>query len=307
MNAMNRTKRARGRGFTLTELLVVISLMAFLMAMLVGAIRRMEVSQSRGETTARLHALSRALSIYRADWGDVPPWNPTGEAGGPPGAGLWTLVMLDYLPSSRFLHDPGSAGPATPWILNGGTRVEGVDAESNGGLLEIYNAAAGGSQVSPLTPQQRFSAYLALADPAAHASGPGGARFADYDEEANENFCTWMMQDAFTGEWKYQPVRAGSGWVVGDPASPDSYHRQLSRWGTDQPNKSYLPANDTVVTWSTAYRTTDRRPADVNGEHKNAWGIDIVLFADGHAAIVPAPFDTSGWAPPRATLRAPRQ
>ncbi|MBI5833965.1 MAG: type II secretion system protein [Armatimonadetes bacterium] len=302
---MKPTRRCGARsGFSLIELLVVIIIMVMLLGIVVGAVRRLEVSQHRGETMGRLHAVARALSVYRADWGDVPPYNPTGEVGVPDGAGLWTLVMLDYLQSSRYLHDAGYPDPEAPWIIAGGGRVPGMDVDSEAGLLEVYNNATGGSQTAPLTPAQKYRAFAALADPAAHSTTAVTTAFADYQDDLNENWCSWMMQDPFTREWRYQPVRkTSSAWPVDNPGNGTYYRRQLSRVGTDDPSSRYLPASDTVVTWSTAFRTKQTVPAPQY--NKAAWGVDIVLFADGHAAVVPAP-DNSGWAPPRAELRAPR-
>ncbi len=297
-------RRGARSGFSLIELLVVIIIISMLLAIVVGAVRRMEVSQHRGETIGRLHSLARALSIYRADWGDVPPYNPTGEVGVPNGAGLWTLVMLDYLQSSRYLHDAGYSDPEAPWIIAGGGRVTGMDPDSEAGLLEIYNEATGATGTAPLTPSQRYDAFVALADPAAHSTTAVTTDFVDYADDANENWCSWMMQDPFTREWRYQPVRkAGSAWPVDNPGNATYYRRQLSGVGTDDPSARYLPASDTVVTWSTAFRTLQK--VEAPQYNKAAWGVDIVLFADGHVAVVPGP-DSSGWAPPRAELRAPR-
>jgi len=212
--------------------------------------------------------------------------------------------MLDYLQSSRYLHDAGYPDPEAPWLMTAGGRVNGMDVDSDAGLLAVYNEATGASQVSPLTPSQRYVAFAALADPAAHTTSAVTTAFLDYTDDLSENWCSWMMQDPFTREWRYQPVRkTASAWPVHDPSDPAHYRRQLSRSGTDDPSSRYLPASDTVVTWSSAFRTKETREAPQY--NKAAWGIDIVLFADGHVAIVPAP-DDAGWAPARAELRAPR-
>jgi prepilin-type N-terminal cleavage/methylation domain-containing protein len=302
---MKRTSRGAG-GFTLIELMVVIVIMVILMAIVVSAVSRLQVGHERSETTARLHALSVALGAYREDWGDVPPWNPTQTAGVPNGAGLYTLVWLGYLQSYRYLHDCGSTWPTLPWMLDGnGNRVNGIipDDPNNGtnGLLAAYNAATGGGQNPPLLPSQYYAAYVALASPAAHAyTGGTLPNFINYDEDLNENFCSWMMQDPFTLEWKYQPVRATGTFAVADPTQPTYYRRQLSHYGTDENDPRYLPANDTVVTWSTMFRGRITQPAPQY--NLASWGIDIVLYADGHVATIAAPQNSGGtWGPPRAS------
>lgn len=289
---LGRLGRDARSGMTLIEILVVVSIMVFLLGLTVASIKKLQTSHEKGETMSRLHALARALQMYREDWGDVPPWDPTQPNSAARGNGLYTLLELDLLSLPRFLND--SASPIhAPWVLNAGAqRLSGLGADDNAGLLAAYNGYYGGSLTS-LTPAQQHQAYWVFSQPAAHAApATTPASFAAYDEEANENFCSWMMQDPFTREWKYQPQRVSGSWAagVGDPSQPDYYHRQLSRVGTDENTARYLPASDTVVTWSTLFRTTSN--------------VDIVLFADGHAALEPVPTSGGGsWGPERAGLR----
>jgi prepilin-type N-terminal cleavage/methylation domain-containing protein len=294
--------KSRATAFTLIELMVVIALMAIMMGIIVSAVSRVETSHEKSETIARLHVLARQLDIYRADYGDVPPYDPTGayRTGTDPGAGLYALVMLGYLQTPRFLHDAGMGSPVEPWVLSGADHLSLQPDDAND-LATAYNAYAGGGAAAPLAGYQLYMAYVAFANPAAHAyGGPALTLFDAYDEDTYENYCSWMMQDPVTAEWKYQPYRLTSTFAVADPTQPEYYRRQLSHQGTDENDPRYLPASDTVVTWSTAFRpkVTQPNPAYNQG----SWGIDVVLYADNHVATIPAP-QLNG-APPRALQRA---
>jgi type II secretory pathway pseudopilin PulG len=287
-------------GFTLVELLVVIVIMIFLLGIVVGSITRLQTQHERGESLGRLHALARALQLYREDWGDVPPYDP---ANTPHGIGLYALVMLDYLSTPRFLNDAGSP-VHSPWILTGGgNRLENIVPDDRDSLRDVLNAATGQSLTGPLTMAQEYQAYAALADPSCHEVQSGTlANLTTYDEDAFENFCSWMMRDPLTKEWKYQPIRATATFAVADANQPDYYHRQLSHRSTDEDTARYTPAAHTVVTWSHLFRARESRPAPAY--NKAAWGVDLILYADGHAAVEPAPDNAGGtWGPPRALVR----
>lgn len=303
----------------MVELLVVIALIAILMAIVVTAIGKATMTSRQGESMARLQAIGRALQIYRDEWGDVPPYNPTGaDFDGdtnpdPAGPGLWALVMLDYLSDYRYLHDPASDNEA-PWITDpGGNKIVVHPGDP------ISMAAAHDAYYTPISPagrdltqREEWLVYNLLARPADHDM-PGTpptdfGDYAQYNDEGHENWCSWMMQDPYSGEWKYQPVRAtapvgagGNTFAAGDPSQPLYYHRQLSHVWTDLDSPSYLPASDTVVTWSSLYRSTDRREVGGRGE----WGFDLVLFVDGHIEAVAGPAADAATDPfeARATVR----
>ena len=319
---MSKPNRA---AFTVVELLVVIVIISLCLAMTIKGIDRVEMTGRRHETMTRLRALAMALQVYRADYGDVPPYNPEGRdyngdgQPDPAGAGLWSLVFLDYLSSYRFLNDPASA-VANPWVANpGGGKLTVVPGDPTSMAL-AYNAYYT-PVIAPvgraLTQQEEYKVYCLLARPTDHATPactdltPGA--FNSYDDKTYENWCSWMMQDPYSREWKYEPIRrtvgpSGSGteaFAVQDPNQPDYYHRQLSPHWTDYDTARYLPASDTVVTWSTMFRVLDRRPW--NGTKD--WGTDILLYADGHVSFVAGP--SAAWtgdaSQARALTRPPAQ
>lgn len=296
--------KIRQRAFTVIELMVVIVLILILAEIVVSAIGKVTLTSRQGQSVARLQALSRALQIYRDEWGDVPPYNPEGrdyDGDGQPdpaGPGLWALVMLDYLTDYRYLHDPASGNEA-PWITGpGGDRASKISVipGDSSSMAKAYEAHYGA--ITPpgrdLTAREEWLVYNLLARPADHARTAPEIDFgdySDYDDEQDENWCSWMMQDPYSGEWKYLPVRAteppggSSSFAVADPSEPFYYHRQLSHVWTDLDSPRYLPASDTVVTWASLYRQDDRRKRP-DGD---VWGYDLVLYADGHVESAPGP------------------
>ncbi len=303
---------SRPRAFTLIEMLVVVVLLTMTLAIVVRAVGKVEMTGRRTETITRLKAVAQALQRYRDDWGDVPPYNPTGadyDGNGnadPSGPGLWSLYMLDYLSNYRYLTDAASQ-VEVPWVTDpgGGDPLQVVPGDMNSMGL-AYNAYYD-PDIDPvgsdLTPEQEYRVYTLLARPADHdtpaASQSVAGAYDNYDEATYENYCSWMMQDPYSREWKYQPIRAtvapgGSGtetFPVADATKGQYYHRQLSHRWTDEDTPRYLPAVDTVVTWSSLFRQLDRRPW---GSHPD-WGTDLVLFADGRVLAVPGPEAAVDW------------
>lgn len=328
---------SRRRGFSLIELVVVMTIIAILLTIVVGGINKIGQAQRRGEAVSRLQTIATALREYRQDWGDVPIYNPIyadfdgdgsgGAANEPAGPGLYALLLCDYITAYRFLNDPGSRIDK-PWIDDGGTRLNVIPGDPKS--MEAAHNVAYGAITTPggdLTPREEWLVYNLLADPGIHQAPAGSltdyGKFEQYDELGTENFCSWMMQDPYSGEWKFQPVRrtiaptagpdtgggnATTGEVpfdASDATDPLRYHRQLAHRWTDFDTPLYLPAGDTVVTWSNLFRQTERR--DANGSSK--WGHDLVLYSDGHVEILPGPAGDVGSDPPeaRALLRpAPR-
>lgn len=313
----------RRPGFTLFELLTVMVIISIVAAVVVGSVNRITLSTRRGETMGRLRVIAAALSQYRQDWGDVPPYNPRGDDldqdgnADPNGLGLYALVMLDYLRNYRMLNDPQSAVPV-PWVDNGGSLMS-VTPGDDVSMGAVYAAfVAGGWTVGdPLGPAEEYATFAVMADAPFHGLPTplptDYGQYAEYNPLDWENYCSWQMADAYTGEWKYLPVRqgqpspsgaapAGTTFPVDDPLGwPDLYHRQLSHRWSDEDSPSYLPAADTVVTWASLYRTSDRRPAFGMRD----WGQDIVVFADGQISILPGPADsaTATWTEGRAVQR----
>ena len=132
---MIHTKPGRTTGFTLTELLVVISIMAVMMAMIIPATQSLKEGNRLNQCQFRLQQIGNAIKMYHADYHGVPPRYSNGtDVGGP---GLALLWEMEYLHNRRALHCPNDTDhpdPNTPEYYRsymdqdlGYTDREGVD------------------------------------------------------------------------------------------------------------------------------------------------------------------------------------
>jgi prepilin-type N-terminal cleavage/methylation domain-containing protein len=114
----NTSRRQPLHGFTLVELLVVISIIALLLSIMMPALQKARESAVRVKCTANLHEQGLALSAYGAAYNKFPPavgsgaW-PFGGMGyllpapdpGPP-TGMWYPAGQAVLLKEKFLSDP---------------------------------------------------------------------------------------------------------------------------------------------------------------------------------------------------------
>ena len=87
---MNRKTRSRNGGFTLVELLVVISIIALLISMLVPSLRGSRRLAKKTQCLARLKAIGVANMMYVGDSNRFPDMNNM------PGDGTWQYNYLIY-------------------------------------------------------------------------------------------------------------------------------------------------------------------------------------------------------------------
>ena len=75
------TKSARGRGFTLVELLIVIGLIALLISLLLPVVSRAREQSNRAKCLSNLRAIGNAMYLYAGSHKDrLPNCNPPGVA-----------------------------------------------------------------------------------------------------------------------------------------------------------------------------------------------------------------------------------
>jgi general secretion pathway protein G len=67
--------RTASRGFTLTEMLVVILIIGMLAGMIMGAVGAVRRKAGRDRTRVCLQTLRAAILMYEGDWHDFPPGN----------------------------------------------------------------------------------------------------------------------------------------------------------------------------------------------------------------------------------------
>jgi prepilin-type processing-associated H-X9-DG protein len=117
--------RARARGWTLVELLVVIALITALTALLLPVLARAREQAHRTACLSHLRQIGQAHLLYLQDWDDrFPGWYMPGplrpEPFGP--YRFWTEYLQPYLSSPVVWHDPGAVArgtsPAGAWLAD---------------------------------------------------------------------------------------------------------------------------------------------------------------------------------------------
>lgn len=108
---MIHTTARRTTGFTLTELVVVIGIMALLIAIIIPATQSLRRGNQVSTCAFQLQQISNAMKAYHFDYGSVPPGYPGypglfNAAAPVDGPGLMALWEGGYLTSRRALHCP---------------------------------------------------------------------------------------------------------------------------------------------------------------------------------------------------------
>lgn len=109
-------RRGQSAGFTLVELLVVVSVIALLIAILLPSLKNARLQARQTKCGAQLHDVGVSLTSYAIDFGRLPPQNSLGQT--PPtaqprheraAAGFWTYsvhkTLSSYLGGMRQTDD----------------------------------------------------------------------------------------------------------------------------------------------------------------------------------------------------------
>jgi general secretion pathway protein G len=128
------TLRARGRAFTIIEILIVVVIMGILATVVIPQFN--SASQQARENTLKdeLRYLRTQITVFKAQHQDVPPGYPSGVPTGTPSAGAFAAQMTEnsdincyvsLTPSPSFTYGPYlSQMPSNP--VNGMSSVEMV-------------------------------------------------------------------------------------------------------------------------------------------------------------------------------------
>ena len=121
-----RRGRCRHSGFSLTELLTVIGIIAILIAILLPALRAARETAERTRCAAQLHQLGAALVCYaNANNGWLPAWSawhtyPRGLPGDDEDGAAWTIELEPYIgsPDSPVYNCPSFPGRMRNYFLS---------------------------------------------------------------------------------------------------------------------------------------------------------------------------------------------
>lgn len=117
-----RSLRQEPRGFTVIELLVVVSIIALLVALLLPSMRKAKETALRVKCVARIRQMSAALVTYTADHDSYFPAFPEPLAGGVNHVrhqyGTWIPPMLPYMGLKAPIH-PSTGQPLTASQVTG--------------------------------------------------------------------------------------------------------------------------------------------------------------------------------------------
>ncbi len=143
---MNIKKHILARGFTLVELLVVITIIAILAALVLSTAGGIQDKAARSRAQSEIAALSAALESYKADNGDY----PTGTATPPSGTNAFLVTALMpntgkvYFEFSKNMTNSGS-NVIDPWGVNYGYQYPGNTNRSGSNFFDLYTYANKGS------------------------------------------------------------------------------------------------------------------------------------------------------------------
>ncbi|MCW1887593.1 type II secretion system GspH family protein [Luteolibacter flavescens] len=136
-----RPHRRLSRGFTLVELLVVISIIIVLAAMSFGVIGTVTKRQKTVETQATITALSQAMDAFYSDYNRMPSVGSSGDemtTEGQAGADLIT-ILLGKEESSSEMQNPKQISYLNTKV--GKTKAKGGLIYSNGNKVQgLYDA-----------------------------------------------------------------------------------------------------------------------------------------------------------------------
>jgi len=149
------------KGFTLVELLVVISIIALLLAILMPTLQKVRGQGQKVVCLSNLKQLGLAVQLYNEDWsGRFPPFYYI-----PP---RWDARLLPYVNKQKgVFRCPAERGG----VMNGTwTKIHSIRSESTYGINEYLTGMPGNSPAKPNGPDFSTLAYARLTQVKAPAS-----------------------------------------------------------------------------------------------------------------------------------------
>ena len=218
------------RAFTLTEILVVLGIIAFVSALTLGAFKSYSDGQKRTNCSANLAQIYRAARLYSNDFGAFPAYDGTNNT-----AGLWALWA-----------SPNRTGTAIP----SGLLPPSVSALSTGmylrsaGALHCPSDGEGDALYSETT-------YTLAGDATVRA-------------DINRRYASYQVAET-DGEQPYLPSR----FVLPNSVTENdvkTFTRQLHHFRSTSGGEKWIelrPSDSTVVTWCRFHRGLSTRGDNV--------------------------------------------
>lgn len=147
---MNMKKRFFPHGFTLVELLVVITIIAILAALVLSTAGGIQDKAARSRAQSEIAALSAALESYKADNGDYPTGNfNTNQANG--NKAIVTNLMPPIATGGKVYFEfpknmtNSNGDMIDPWGVTYGYKYPGDTNRSGSNFFDLWTAANKGT------------------------------------------------------------------------------------------------------------------------------------------------------------------
>src|SRR6185312_15657583 len=129
-----RTSGHKQRGFTLVELLVVITIIGVLAGFTIPVLRGVKIRQYESHATAEMKQLETAIESYKTAYGFYPPSNP--------GLPLTNQLYYELVGTTNI-----ASSPLTFRTLDGGETLDSaqLNAAFDGGVTAFVNCSKPGS------------------------------------------------------------------------------------------------------------------------------------------------------------------
>ena len=297
-------------GFTLVEMMVVITIMAMLAAIVVPSYRLMERHSQRNTCAANLKSIGQALTMFREEYQCYPP--DATEF-------LWTEEAVQNYrsrygadpPGDHRLGSPFGAAYYSPEDSDPNLRNKAIDTGVHGlGLYTLYYVGAYSSVLPPSTLEPRFYYYDSVAERwllLRELDASKGLNQKELDWFKGSGYITRLdtfhcpanaavRQDDWL-RWRQSPDRVGVPYLGGWGNYDVFYRRNFwhpgtkETWVVDQitpsgrlENRNLLqpyPPVDTIITWCPHHRSAKAPSGPGELAEVNPGDEDLVLFADG--------------------------